>query len=68
MHLQIIYFLGKPLFPGTSTINQIEKIVTTIDIPSQRDVKVSQPLTTLKGQCKLKGPVSRESGNLLDGF
>jgi len=41
MRLQIIYLLGKPLFPGTSTINQIEKIVTTIDIPSQRDVKVS---------------------------
>ncbi len=32
--------LGKPLFPGTSTINQIEKIVTTIALPTQKDVKV----------------------------
>jgi len=31
--------LGKPLFPGTSTINQIEKIVTTIALPTQKDVK-----------------------------
>jgi hypothetical protein len=56
MRLPIIYFLGKPLFPGTSTINQIEKIVTTIDIPSQRDVKVSQPLNKLKGTVSTVSP------------
>jgi mitogen-activated protein kinase 15 len=26
--------LGKPLFPGTSTINQIEKIMSAIPYPS----------------------------------
>ncbi|KAM8966314.1 mitogen-activated protein kinase 15 [Pelodytes ibericus] len=30
--------LGKPLFPGTSTINQIEKIMNVITPPSQEDV------------------------------
>jgi len=31
--------LGKPLFPGTSTINQIEKIVTTIALPDRSEVE-----------------------------
>jgi len=30
--------LGKPLFPGTSTINQIEKIVATVPLPHGKDV------------------------------
>ena len=30
--------LGKPLFPGTSTINQIEKIVATIPLPQGREI------------------------------
>ncbi|XP_051729094.1 mitogen-activated protein kinase 15 [Ctenopharyngodon idella] len=30
--------LGKPLFPGTSTINQIEKIMSVIPPPSTEDV------------------------------
>uniref|UniRef100_A0A4W5LLF8 Mitogen-activated protein kinase 15 n=1 Tax=Hucho hucho TaxID=62062 RepID=A0A4W5LLF8_9TELE len=30
--------LGKPLFPGTSTINQIEKIMSAIPHPSPEDV------------------------------
>ncbi|XP_066572105.1 mitogen-activated protein kinase 15 isoform X2 [Amia ocellicauda] len=30
--------LGKPLFPGTSTINQIEKIMSVIPPPSHEDV------------------------------
>ncbi|KAK7138566.1 hypothetical protein R3I93_015869 [Phoxinus phoxinus] len=30
--------LGKPLFPGTSTINQIEKILSVIPHPSTEDV------------------------------
>ncbi|KAG8296980.1 Mitogen-activated protein kinase 15 [Homalodisca vitripennis] len=29
--------LGKPLFPGTSTINQVEKIMATIEPPSPKD-------------------------------
>ncbi|VDP89689.1 unnamed protein product [Echinostoma caproni] len=29
---------GKPLFPGTSTINQIERIVSVVDMPSDQDV------------------------------
>ncbi len=27
--------LGKPLFPGSSTLNQLERIMATIDIPSK---------------------------------
>lgn len=30
--------LGKPLFPGTSTINQIEKIVKTIALPQGKEI------------------------------
>lgn len=30
--------LGKPLFPGSSTINQVEKIMATIDAPSPADL------------------------------
>ena len=30
--------LGKPLFPGSSTLNQIERIMQTIDPPTKQDV------------------------------
>ncbi|XP_063806477.1 mitogen-activated protein kinase 15, partial [Pseudophryne corroboree] len=30
--------LGKPLFPGTSTINQIERIMNVIPVPTQEDI------------------------------
>ena len=30
--------LERPLFPGTSTINQIERIMATLDAPSPQDV------------------------------
>ncbi|KAK5648678.1 hypothetical protein RI129_003570 [Pyrocoelia pectoralis] len=30
--------LGKPIFPGTSTVNQVEKIMASIPIPSQEDI------------------------------
>lgn len=30
--------LGKPLFPGTSTLDQIEKIMTIIPTPSRQDI------------------------------
>ncbi|XP_056638342.1 mitogen-activated protein kinase 15-like [Diorhabda sublineata] len=30
--------LGKPIFPGTSTVNQVEKIMATIPTPSQEDI------------------------------
>lgn len=29
---------GKPIFPGTSTVNQVEKIMATIPTPSQKDL------------------------------
>ncbi|KAK9872522.1 hypothetical protein WA026_017988 [Henosepilachna vigintioctopunctata] len=31
---------GKPIFPGSSTVNQVEKIMATIPTPSQRDINV----------------------------
>ncbi|KAF7258925.1 hypothetical protein EG68_03337 [Paragonimus skrjabini miyazakii] len=30
--------IGKPLFPGTSTINQIERIVSVVSRPSRQDI------------------------------
>lgn len=29
---------GKPIFPGTSTVNQVEKIMATISTPSHEGV------------------------------
>ena len=29
---------GRPVFPGTSTINQIERIIEVINMPSKSDV------------------------------
>jgi len=26
--------LGKPLFPGSSTLNQLERIISTVDVPT----------------------------------
>ncbi|NXL66045.1 MK15 kinase, partial [Chordeiles acutipennis] len=34
--------LGKPLFPGTSTMNQIEQILRVIPAPSQEDILAMQ--------------------------
>ncbi|XP_038601917.1 mitogen-activated protein kinase 15 [Tachyglossus aculeatus] len=34
--------LGKPLFPGTSTINQLEHILRVIPVPSQQDLLAIQ--------------------------
>jgi len=30
--------IGKPIFPGTSTLNQIEKVIRCIGQPSSQDV------------------------------
>ncbi|CAG9860555.1 unnamed protein product [Phyllotreta striolata] len=30
--------LGKPIFPGTSTVNQVEKIMSTIPTPTSEDI------------------------------
>ncbi|ESN98807.1 hypothetical protein HELRODRAFT_66928, partial [Helobdella robusta] len=35
-------FLGKPLFPGSSTLNQLERIMSIIDRPSQKDIESMQ--------------------------
>uniref|UniRef100_A0A8B9NYD2 Mitogen-activated protein kinase 15 n=1 Tax=Apteryx owenii TaxID=8824 RepID=A0A8B9NYD2_APTOW len=35
-------FLGKPLFPGTSTVNQIEQILRVIPAPSAEDILALQ--------------------------
>ena len=50
------------MFPGSSTINQIEKIVTSITLPSPDDVKVRKK--TLKGQYS-QNTVSRENTTAL---
>mmetsp|Transcript_54225 Transcript_54225/g.118219 ORF Transcript_54225/g.118219 Transcript_54225/m.118219 type:complete len:102 (+) Transcript_54225:597-902(+) len=30
--------IGKPIFPGTSTLNQIEKVIRVIGQPSKQDI------------------------------
>ena len=34
--------LGKPLFPGSSTLNQIERIMSGIEIPTQEGKSSSE--------------------------
>lgn len=34
--------LGKPLFPGSSTLNQIERIIATVERPTQHDIESIQ--------------------------
>ena len=34
--------LGKPLFPGSSTLNQIERIISTVDPPTYEDIESIQ--------------------------
>ena len=34
--LYFLFFLGKPLFPGSSTLNQIERIMSVIPAPSRQ--------------------------------
>jgi len=36
-------FYGKPMFPGTSTINQIEKVVAWTGAPTAQDLKHLNP-------------------------
>jgi len=31
--------MGKPLFPGTSTLNQVEKVIKVIGQPTQQDIE-----------------------------
>ena len=31
--------LGKPLFPGSSTLNQIERVMSSIEMPSKEDIE-----------------------------
>ena len=35
---------GRPIFPGTSTMNQIERIIEVTDMPSKADIEsISSP-------------------------
>lgn len=34
--------LGKPLFPGSSTFNQIERIMMSVDLPTPEDIELLQ--------------------------
>ena len=35
----LYYTAGKPLYPGTSTINQLDRIMMTLPPPSKQDVE-----------------------------
>jgi serine/threonine protein kinase len=37
---------GRPVFPGTSTINQIERIIEVINLPSKADIDAIQSVYT----------------------
>ena len=51
--------LERPLFPGTSTINQIERIMATLDAPSPQDVASVCSGSVLGGQVTRAGQVTR---------
>jgi len=49
--------LGKPLFPGTSTMNQLEKILQVIGEPSAEDVKsINSPFAATMLESLAKAP------------
>lgn len=41
---------GRPVFPGTSTINQIERIIEVINIPSKSDIDAIASVYTVSEQ------------------
>mmetsp|Transcript_3056 Transcript_3056/g.7778 ORF Transcript_3056/g.7778 Transcript_3056/m.7778 type:complete len:356 (+) Transcript_3056:131-1198(+) len=64
---------GKPLFPGTSTMNQLEKILEVTGMPVQSDVEAIQSafastmLQSLPGvRKKVLPPAFQKSGHALD--
>ncbi|KAB0803395.1 hypothetical protein PPYR_00367 [Photinus pyralis] len=48
--------LGKPIFPGTSTVNQVEKIMASIPVPSQEDIALV--CSSGVGECMIKNSAS----------
>jgi len=68
--------MGKPIFPGTSTLNQIEKVVKVIGLPTPSDVESinsalastllqSMQKTTSNGFKDFHGKCSKECLDLL---
>lgn len=37
-HLHVVSYIGKPIFPGASTINQLECIIELTGVPSEEDL------------------------------
>lgn len=56
---------GKPLFDGTSTLNQIEKIMTMIPHPTRADI---ESIKSPYAQSILEQALKRHSSNLRDIF
>ncbi|XP_973435.2 mitogen-activated protein kinase 15 [Tribolium castaneum] len=54
---------GKPLFPGSSTVNQVEKIMASIPTPSQEDI--SQVCVSGVGISMIKNAASSEKVPLI---
>ena len=56
---ELLLCAGKPLFPGSSTINQIEKIVTTIAVPEKNEISSEYAQSILdKANTVAKRPLS----------
>jgi mitogen-activated protein kinase 15 len=68
--------IGKPIFPGTSTLNQIEKVIRAIGHPTKQDIEAvnstlaqtlleSMRKTTYTGFKEYQGKCSKEAIDLL---
>ena len=62
--------LGKPLFPGSSTLNQIEKIMSCIPPPSREGKSQCLSLTLIKYSkiSILRPPLGLSKSGLKDHF
>ncbi|OII71766.1 mitogen-activated protein kinase [Cryptosporidium ubiquitum] len=59
---------GKPIFPGSSTMNQLERIISVIDFPSSEDVESIQSPFALTMIESLKEKVEINQPNKKDIF
>ena len=56
--------LGKPLFPGSSTLNQIERIMTTIDTPTPEGLLPTDTTSPQNSYCILENNIYDISQNI----
>jgi len=43
--------VGKPLFPGSSTLNQLEHVVSAVERPTQQGQSLSAAVSVMRLRC-----------------